>query len=118
MKDALLQERAKILKDLAAVDHLLLSKYGWSGDGAAISFGSINYKEEFANFLESMESDFSMDDFKAHVESANGVGTMNKSSARNPLREAIQAGSIYVFSEGRGRKQTRYKKTENEPETR
>lgn len=137
MREALLQEREKILKELESVENVLIARYGWKakggsseepqaekpavvttpvtsspsrfyGGGEAHSLPPIKYSDEFRDWLESRRGVFTVNDFRDDLFEKHGKNRVNENSLRTPFRTAENSGDIIVVSQGSGRKATVY----------
>lgn len=140
LKSGLLEERSRILRELADVERLLLSRYKWvppktesskGGDSAdetndflddpdlypvdpVVETGGrqspIRYSREAEYWLDEVSSIFTVKDFKRHLEMKYGAGAINEHSIRGPFSRLESSGKIIPVKQGSGRSPTIYRK--------
>ena len=127
LRDALLEERQKILAELESVENMLRVRCGWSpveDDGKHRSnlltanvvpsdtkyhgtpTAAIHYSNEFRDWLKRRAEPFTVGDFREFLESK--YGAVNENSVRSPLKIAEEQGDIVVVEKGAGRRPTVY----------
>lgn len=130
MRDALLQEREKIIKELDSVENVLMTRYGWNKDSAtkapcvvakpetssvdsdSHAEGSgdtqIQYSNEFRIWLSQRQGSFTINDFRDYLVGKYDESIVNNSSIRTPFRTEEATGEIVLIAKGAGRKPTIY----------
>ncbi len=107
MKDELLKERERILKELESVENLLI-RHGWKRKTIHPS-APIEYSKEFREWVASLDDpDFTLADFRAHLVSKHGNAEINPNSLRTPFKTEEALGTIKTIKRGKGRKPAVY----------
>lgn len=129
LRDALLEERQKILSELESVETMLRVRCGWSPiashdssiampqatQAAAapnkeeVATVQIHYSNEFRSWLDRRGTPFTVADFRNFLVSKYGSDAVNENSVRSPLNLAEDQGDIVIVEKGAGRRPTVFK---------